>query len=74
MTQLMEQAIEKASRLSENEQNAIATIMLREIESDRQWSEMVAGPGSGDLVSQMADEAITDVQSGRVCKLDLDEL
>jgi hypothetical protein len=74
MTHLMEQAIERASQLSEDEQNAIAAIILREIESDERWDELFARPASADLLSRMADEAMSEVQSGRVQKLDLNEL
>jgi hypothetical protein len=74
MTRLMEQAIERASQLSEDEQNAIAAIILREIESDERWDELFARPASADLLSRMADEAMSEVQSGRVQKLDLDKL
>jgi hypothetical protein len=74
MTHLMEQAIERASQLSEDEQNAIAAIILREIESDERWDELFARPASADLLSRMADEAMSEVQSGRVQKLDLDDL
>jgi hypothetical protein len=74
MTHLMERAIERASQLSEDEQNAIAAIILREIESDERWDELFARPASVDLLSRMADEAMSEVQSGRVQKLDLDEL
>jgi hypothetical protein len=74
MTQLMEQAIERASRLGEEEQNAIAAIILREIESDERWDELFARPASADLVSRLADEAMSDIRSGRVRKLNLDEL
>jgi len=74
MTQLMEQAFERVSRLSDDEQNAIAAIILREIESDERWDELFARPASEDLLSRMADEAISEVQSGRVRKLDVGEL
>jgi hypothetical protein len=74
MTHLMERAIERASQLSEDEQNAIAAIILREIESDERWDELFARPVSADLLSRMADEAMSEVQSGRVQKLDLNEL
>ena len=74
MTQLMEQAIERASRHGEDEQNAIAAIILREIESDERWDELSAQPASADLVSRLADEAMSEIRSGRVRKLDLDEL
>jgi hypothetical protein len=34
MTQLMKQVIEKAARLSDEQQDAIASIILREMESE----------------------------------------
>jgi hypothetical protein len=74
MTQLMEQAIAKASRLTEEEQNAVASIILRELESEERWDELFAHPKSADLLSRLADEAMSDVQSGTVRKLDLDDL
>ncbi len=74
MTQLMERAIAKASELSDAEQNAIASIILREIESEERWDDLFAQSNSADLLSRLADEAVADIKSGRVYKLDLDEL
>ena len=74
MTQLMEQAIARASRLTEEEQNAVASIILREIEAEERWDELFAQPNSADLLSRLADEAMSDVQSGRIRKLNLDDL
>ncbi|HKI19533.1 MAG TPA: hypothetical protein VKA15_16730 [Isosphaeraceae bacterium] len=74
MTQLMEQAFERASGLTEEEQNAIASIILREIESEERWNELFAQPRSVDVLSQMADEAMAEARAGRARKLDLDDL
>jgi hypothetical protein len=74
MTQLMEEAIAKASRLTEDEQDALALIILREIESEERWDELFAQPKSVDVLSRLADEAMSEVQSGRVRKLELDDL
>jgi hypothetical protein len=74
MTQLMEEAIAKASRLTEDEQDALALIILREIESEERWDELFAQPKSVDVLSRLADEAMSAVQSGRVRKLELDDL
>jgi hypothetical protein len=74
MTQLMEEAIAKASRLTEDEQDALALIILREIESEERWDELFAHPKSVDVLSRLADEAMSEVQSGRVRKLGLDDL
>jgi hypothetical protein len=69
MTQLMEQAIAKASQLTEEEQNAVASIILRELESEERWDELFAHPKSVDLISRLADKAMSDVQSsGRILR------
>jgi hypothetical protein len=74
MTQLMEQAFEKASGLPDEEQNAIASIILREIESEERWNGLFAQPRSVDLLSQLADEALAEARAGRARKLELDAL
>ncbi len=74
MTSLMQQAIAKATQLSEEDQDSIASIILREIESEERWDELFSQPESADLLSRMADDALADARSGRARKLDLDEL
>ena len=74
MSQLMEQAIQKARQLPESEQEALALIMLQEIESERHWEEQFARPESVDLLARMADRALADAKAGRARPLDLDEL
>ena len=74
MSQLMEQAIQKARELPEPEQEALASIMLQEMESERRWDELFARPESAELLSRMADKALADVKAGRVRPLDVDEL
>ncbi|HEX8202547.1 MAG TPA: hypothetical protein VF590_18865 [Isosphaeraceae bacterium] len=74
MSQLMEQVIQKARQLPEAEQEALASIMLQEIEAERQWEELFARPESADLLTRMADQALAGARAGRARKLDLDEL
>lgn len=74
MSQLMEQAIQKARQLPESEQEALASIMLQEIESERRWDELFARPESADLLSRMADQALADARAGRAKPLNPDEL
>ena len=74
MSQLMERAIQEVQRLPEADQEAIASIILQEIESDRRWEELFSRPESVDVLSRMADEALAGLQAGRARKLDLDEL
>jgi hypothetical protein len=74
MSQLMERAFQEASQLPEEDQEAIASIILQEIESERRWGELFAHPKSADLLSRMADEALADVRAGRSRKLDVKDL
>ena len=74
MSTLMDQAIAKAKQLPEEDQDAIASIILREIESERRWDELFANPKSADLLSRLADEALAEVRAGRARKLDVNEL
>ena len=74
MSQLMEQALAKARQLPEHDQEAIAAIILQEIESERRWDELFARPESADLLSRMADEALAEAKAGRARRLDVNEL
>lgn len=74
MSQLMEQAIQKARELPERDQEAIASIILQEIESEHQWEELFARPESAKLLSRLADEALAEARAGRARKLDVNEL
>jgi hypothetical protein len=74
MTKLLEKAFDKASALPESAQDALAAIVLQEIESEERWDELLAHPESTDLLSRMADEALVEARAGRARKLDLNEL
>ena len=74
MSQLNEQALEKARQLPEHDQEAIAAIILQEIESEQRWDELFARPESADLLARMADEALADAKAGRARRLDVNEL
>jgi hypothetical protein len=74
MTGLLEQAFAKASQLPEDGQDAIASIILCEIESEKKWDELFGRPESAEMLSRMADQALADARAGRARKLDLDEL
>ncbi len=68
MTRLLEQAFQKASALSESEQDALAALILADLEDDRRWSE--AFSNSQDLLAQLAAEARAEYRSGRTVPLD----
>ncbi len=65
MSPLMERAFSAVGQLPEADQEAIASIILQEIESDRRWDELFARPESADLLSRMADRALEGVRAGR---------
>ena len=72
MTKLLEKAFEEASKLPENEQNALARALLEELASERRWDELFAS--SGDLLSQLAEEALEDHRAGRTEELNPNKL
>jgi hypothetical protein len=74
MTQLMDQAFLKAKSLPESDQDAIASIILQEIEAEARSEELFARPGSADLLSRMADKALAGARAGLAKKLDINDL
>jgi methylase of polypeptide subunit release factors len=68
MTQALSAAVASAAKLPEEEQNVLAAILLEEMESEERWNALFAG--SQNLLEQMANEAIQDVQAGRVQPID----
>ena len=72
MTRLLERALAEMSKLSEDEQDAIAAWLLEQLESERRWGDAFAR--SGDLLDRMADEALREFHEGRTKPLIPDEL
>jgi len=72
MTKLLEQALAKARELPEAEQNAIAQIVIDEIESDRQWDKLIVG--SQEKLQKLADRAWAEHEAGGSQELDPDGL
>ena len=68
MTQALSTAVATAAQLPEEEQDALAAILLEEMESEERWSALFAD--SPNLLERMANEAIQDFQSGRVQPID----
>ena len=69
MTQLLERAFTEASRLPEPEQNAVASFLLAELESERRWEHSFAS--SQDALAQLADEAVREFAAGETLPMDL---
>lgn len=69
MTKLLEEAFSAISRLSEEEQDALASLIMEELISEKRWIE--AFTRSHDQLSQLADEAIDDFKKGLTKPWDL---
>jgi hypothetical protein len=72
MTKLLEKAFAQAGQLPEQEQLALATLILEEIASERRWQ--VAFENSAEQLSRRADEALAEYHQGRTELLDPDRL
>jgi hypothetical protein len=72
MTRLLEEAIQKLRSLSSDEQDAIAALVLEEIESERKWDELFSK--SPEKLRKLADEAWTEHEAGKSDELDPDKL
>ncbi|HXM33106.1 MAG TPA: hypothetical protein VN921_05580 [Chthoniobacterales bacterium] len=62
MTQLLERAFKAASKLPDPEQDAVASFLLAELESERRWTEAFAT--SQHELATLADEALREFKVG----------
>jgi hypothetical protein len=67
MTELLERAIARLQSLSESEQNAIASIILDEIEEERRWDETFSR--SPDILAKLAASAMDEYRAGKTQEL-----
>jgi hypothetical protein len=72
MSPLLDQAVAEARKLPEAEQDAIAAIILEEIEDDRRWDESFAR--APDKLAALAARAQEQVKAGRCRTAGFDEL
>ncbi len=72
MTQLLEKAVTKVSKLTATEQNAIATMILEELADEERWE--MAFAQSQDQLAKWAEKVRQDIKTGQVRKIELDEL
>ena len=68
MTELLKEAFAEASKLSAQDQDALAALLLSELESERRWSE--AFSKSQDELAALADEAIAEHRAGKTLPLE----
>lgn len=72
MTELLERAIATLQTLPESEQNAIATMILEEIESEQRWDESFSR--SPNLLAKLAASAMAEYRAGKTQELDPETL
>ena len=62
MTELLEKAFAEASKLSPDEQDLLAQILLDDLASEELWEQSFTQ--SQDKLAQLADEALAEYQRG----------
>jgi restriction endonuclease S subunit len=72
MTQLLERVLDRLHRLPDAEQDAIAAVILDELEDDARWQH--AFEQSQDQLATLAQEALAEFRTGKTRELDLDRL
>jgi hypothetical protein len=68
MTQLLERAFSEAAKLPEAEQDAFASLLLAELESERRWAQAFAS--SHDQRAALADDALAEFEAGEALPMD----
>jgi hypothetical protein len=70
MTALLEKAMNRIKALPPKEQDAVASLILEEIESEKHWDELFAN--SQGQLAQLAEQAIAEYKAGKTSPLDPD--
>lgn len=72
MTELLERAIAQLKNLPASYQDAIAAMILEELEDEVQWDATFAK--SHDVLAKLADEAMAEYRTGKTQELDPETL
>jgi len=72
MTERLEQAIAQLKTLSTDQQDAIAALILAELEEEQRWDDSFAR--SPNLLAKLAAEAMAEHRSGKTQELDPETL
>jgi hypothetical protein len=70
-TRDFEHAIAEASTLSPQEQDALAALILAEINDRRRWDELLVDGRSPALLERLASEAIAEDEAGQTEPLEI---
>ena len=72
MTKFLQRAFKLAQALPNKEQDALAALIIDELESDRRWR--VAFEESKDDLDRLAEEALAEYRAGENLPLDPDKM
>jgi hypothetical protein len=72
MTERLEEAIAQLKPLSTDQQDAIAALILAELEEEQRWDDSFAR--SPNLLAKLAAEAMAEHRSGKTQELDPETL
>ena len=72
VTKLLEKAIEEVSKLSSEEQDELAALILGELESEDKWDELLGA--SSESLKFLAGKALAEHREGKTKPLDPDKL
>jgi hypothetical protein len=72
MTELLERVVRRVKNLSDREQDAIASLILEELEDDARWERSFAE--SQIVLAKLANEAMAEDKAGKTVALDPNKL
>ena len=72
MTKLLEKALAKVSQLSPEAQDAIAALILEELEDEQRWDTAFAA--SQSALAKLAAKVRSDIRAGHIRNMGFDEL
>jgi hypothetical protein len=70
MTKRLAEAFAEAAKLPDDQQEAIAVLLMEEIASERRWDEAFAK--SQDQLSKLADQALAEFEQGKTIPFEKD--
>jgi hypothetical protein len=68
MTELLKKAFDEASKLPQDQQDALASLLLEELESERSWGQTF--DRSQSALERLAEDALREHESGKTDPLD----
>ena len=70
MTELLEKAVAAAATRPPDEQDALASLLLSELDAANRWSEVLRKDPA--KLQRLAEQAVEEIRSGRTAELDTD--